>query len=493
MAEVELNKSFIDKLYFYTLDCDINKKNKPLNFITKYTPVQITTFKSEEKQLIKVDKYGNHSTFGVTSIAPYAKSTNVWSINGNNNVSFNNEPLISGGAFTIMFVYKTTTIVNHNEEFVYFRDDANIVYPEDISIKRWGTTDGITIQLGGVMYHYTGIDLNFNITHNFIFVVVPNVGVKFYKNGNEIGVNWLYPANSQLGDIPAKKYNIQNIGGTGTKVGGLLGNFRFYNRALSSDEISTIGSTYNDLVPFNIRPIFFKGEENQLIKVDKYENHSTFGVTSNATYYNTTNMWDIEKINNVSFDNEKLIDGEAFTIMFLYERPSLERTNVYEEFVSFRTDANGLLQGDIIIGRRDTNYDVIEVLAGGVKWHFYNVMRSDITAHFTFVLVPYVGFKFYKNGIEQLVNWVNGKNVSGFPAKIYNIQNIGGTNSKVNGLLGNFRFYNRELSSEEILSIDSIGKTSNDLVPFEIISSYFSETNVYNFIGKNTNQNELLT
>ena len=60
-------------------------------------------------------------------------------------------------------------------------------------------------------------------------------------------------------------------------------------------------------------------------------------------------------------------------------------------------------------------------------------------------------------------------------------------------LLGNFRFYNRELSSGEILSIGSIGKTSNDLVPFEIISSYFSETNVYNFIGKNTNQNELLT
>ena len=26
LAEVELNKSFIDKLYFYTLDCDINKK-----------------------------------------------------------------------------------------------------------------------------------------------------------------------------------------------------------------------------------------------------------------------------------------------------------------------------------------------------------------------------------------------------------------------------------------------------------------------------------
>jgi len=185
LAEVELNKSFIDKLNFYTLDCDINK-NKPLNFITKYTPVQITTFKSEEKQLIKVDKYGNHSTFGVTSIAPYYKDANMWNINGQNNVSFNNEPLISGGAFTIMFVYKTTTKVNHNEEFVCFRDDANNVYPEDISIKRWGTTDGITIQLGGIMYHYTGIDLNNYVNHNFIFVVVPNVGVKFYKNGNEI-------------------------------------------------------------------------------------------------------------------------------------------------------------------------------------------------------------------------------------------------------------------------------------------------------------------
>ena len=75
-------------------------------------------------------------------------------------------------------------------------------------------------------------------------------------------------------------------------------------------------------------------------------------------------MWDIGKISNVSFDNEKLIDGEAFTIMFLYERYSLERTNVYEEFVSFRTDANGLLRGDIIISRSDKNYDVIEVRAG---------------------------------------------------------------------------------------------------------------------------------
>ena len=81
----------------------------------------------------------------------------------------------------------------------------------------------------------------------------------------------------------------------------------------------------------------------------------------------------------------------------------------------------------------------------------------------------------------------------GFPAKIYDIQNIGGNNTKVNGLLGNIRFYNRELSSGEILSIGSIGKTSNDLVPFEIISSYFSETNVYNFNKKNTNQNEVLT
>ena len=35
LAEVELNKSFIDKLYFNTLDCDINKKNKPLNFSEK--------------------------------------------------------------------------------------------------------------------------------------------------------------------------------------------------------------------------------------------------------------------------------------------------------------------------------------------------------------------------------------------------------------------------------------------------------------------------
>ena len=34
LAEVELNKSFIDKLYFNTLDCDINKTIKPLNFIT---------------------------------------------------------------------------------------------------------------------------------------------------------------------------------------------------------------------------------------------------------------------------------------------------------------------------------------------------------------------------------------------------------------------------------------------------------------------------
>ena len=39
LAEVELNKSFIDKLYFNTLDCDINKTTEPLNFITKYTPV----------------------------------------------------------------------------------------------------------------------------------------------------------------------------------------------------------------------------------------------------------------------------------------------------------------------------------------------------------------------------------------------------------------------------------------------------------------------
>ena len=82
LAEVELNKSFIDKLNFYTLDCDINKKNKPLNFITKYTPVQITTFRAEERQLIKVDKYRNHSTFGVTSDALYDKNTNLWNING---------------------------------------------------------------------------------------------------------------------------------------------------------------------------------------------------------------------------------------------------------------------------------------------------------------------------------------------------------------------------------------------------------------------------
>ena len=72
------------------------------------------------------------------------------------------------------------------------------------------------------------------------------------------------------------------------------------------------------------------------------------------------------------------------------------------------------------------------------------------------------------------------------PAKKYDIQNIGGYNSKVNGLLGNFRFYDRELSSDEIFAIGSIGRNSNDLVPFEIISSYFSETNVYNFIGKKT-------
>ena len=109
--------TIIDKLNFNTLESDINKPNNPLNFTTEYTPTEISTFKAEERQLIKVDKYGNHSTFGVTSGASYDNTTNMWDIGGTNNVSFNDTQLINGGAFTIMFSYERTseTIISNEE------------------------------------------------------------------------------------------------------------------------------------------------------------------------------------------------------------------------------------------------------------------------------------------------------------------------------------------------------------------------------------------
>ena len=179
-----------------------------------------------------------------------------------------------------------------------------------------------------------------------------------------------------MGAIPAKKYNYQNIGGSNVLLKGSIGNFRFYNRELSSEEILAIGSIgtlSNDLFTFNIRPIFFKTEEKQLIKVDKYGNHSTFGVTSDAPYDVTTNMWNINSTNNVSFNDEQLINGGAFTIMFLYQRPSSSELQSNEEFVSFRSNSNEYQSDDIVIRRTATSH-TITVDVGGITYTYYGLI-----------------------------------------------------------------------------------------------------------------------
>ena len=113
------------------------------------------------------------------------------------------------------------------------------------------------------------------------------------------------------------------------------------------------------------------------------------------------------------------------------------------------------------------------------------------------MIIPNVGFKVYKNGIEIPVNFVTKTNniprqLGDIPAKKYTYQNIGGLTSLLKGSMGNFRFYDRELSSTEISAIGSIGTTTNDLDPFNV-TRFFSEANIYNFYGKNTDQNDLLT
>ena len=41
--------TIIDKLNFNTLESDINKPNQPLNFITEYTPTEISTYEAENR------------------------------------------------------------------------------------------------------------------------------------------------------------------------------------------------------------------------------------------------------------------------------------------------------------------------------------------------------------------------------------------------------------------------------------------------------------
>ena len=140
----EDGSTLIDKLNFNTLESDINKPNEPLNFKTKYTPTEISTFKAENRQLIKVDKYGNHSAFGVTSNASYNSATNMWNINSTNNVSFNDEQLINGGAFTIMFLYHRYS-KNENEELVCFSNDPSVISSDDIIFKRNNTYNSLVV------------------------------------------------------------------------------------------------------------------------------------------------------------------------------------------------------------------------------------------------------------------------------------------------------------------------------------------------------------
>jgi hypothetical protein len=278
-AENYHNNSVTTGIYLTHLDCDYDTTKDGnsfyMNLNTKPFKIYISTkqnylyfkiqdklnqlsnmvpFQAEERKLIKVDSNGNHSTFDVTSDASYDANTNMWNIGGTNNVSFNNEPLISGGAFTIMFLYKTGGTIIDDEEFVCFRNDESVInISSDVVIRRWGTTNGIVIQVGGRTHNYNAIDLNSNVTHHFIFVVVPNEGVTFYKNGNKINARWVFP-NVNFGDVPENSYPYQNLGGSNQKAKGLIGNFRFYDRELSSAEIfdiGSIGATSNDLVPFN--------------------------------------------------------------------------------------------------------------------------------------------------------------------------------------------------------------------------------------------------
>ena len=379
------------------------------------------------------------------------------------------------------------------EEFVCFRTDPVDLTSDDIIIRRNNNYRGFQLILGGVYWNWYGSILPevANMKSHFTFVIAPNKPPNLYKDGI-----FFSSQTTSVGDIPVKKYNIQNIGGNNVLLKGSIGNFRFYDRELSATEIfeiGSIGTTSNDLVPFNITRLF-KAEERQLIKVDKHGKYSTFGVTSNAPYDATTNLWNINSTNNVSFNDEQLINGGAFTIMFLYQRPSSSELQSNEEFVSFRSNSNEYQSDDIII-RRNATQHTITVDVGGITHHYYGLTfpTPDDKAHFTIVVVPNSGVKVYKDGNEQYLRDYTPP-IGDVPANKYNYQNIGGTGNRLfNGILGNFRFYDRELSSAEILSIGSIGKTSNDLDPFMYLSSFYSEANLYNFYGKNADQTELLT
>jgi hypothetical protein len=284
-AENYHNNSVTTGIYLTHLDCDYDTTKDGnsfyMNLNTKPFKIYISTkqnylyfkiqdklnqlsnmvpFQAEERKLIKVDSNGNHSTFGVTSDAPYDKDTNMWNINGTNNVSFNNEPLISGGAFTIMFSYKTPSDGStlEWEEFVCFSNTPNEPQPNNqlpqynMRIRRYVNSGHIQVKIGGLVRHYNSFISSIpNITNHFTFVIIPNVDVKFYNNGIQYNPNYKYDT---LGDLPAQIYTYQNIGGLNYLLRGSMGNFRFYDRELSDAEILAIGSigaTSNDLVPFN--------------------------------------------------------------------------------------------------------------------------------------------------------------------------------------------------------------------------------------------------